>query len=504
VGCSGAEARRDPLVGKALNMANSEVHWHEGMFLRQHHFLTARQQMLRVLRLEVKWDLHHNWGLRSIQLNTDALANFRFAVSSIKARLRDGTSIEVPEDGPLPDLDLKPLLERHRKVTVFLGIPLLGSGRSNVSVDGPKDEARYYLATRSLEDENTGVNPQTITVRMLNLKLLLATSSQNLPGYETLPIARVEKSERAEATPQLDKTYFPPLLACDAWHDLQVGLLQNVYDRVGRKIEKLAKQAVTRGLSMEGRGQGDYLVFAQLRELNEAYATLRNLVFLEGVHPLASYQELCRLVGQLSVFDPSRRPPEIPLYNHDDLGGCFYRVKQYLDDLLSIVPEPDYQERPFIGNGLRMQVALERAWLESNSQIYIGVHSSLEPDDCVKLMMPGALDMKVGSSETVETIFRLGGKGLLFAHAPTPPQAFPRERGLTYFQIDPQTNRGEWEQVERTLTLAVRFNERLVTGNIDRQRDLSLRYGGMETTLRFTLYVGARSAAASTTAGNSP
>jgi type VI secretion system protein ImpJ len=270
---------------------------------------------------------------------------------------------------------------------------------------------------------------------------------------------------------------------------LQVGILQSVYDRIGRKIEKLANQAVSRGLTLEGYGHGESLIFAQLRELNEAYSTLANLAFLEGVHPLTAYLELCRIVGQLSVFSPARRPPVIPRYNHDDLGGCFYRVRRYLDELLSIVPEPEYHERPFIGTGLRMQVALERAWLEPSAQMFIAVQTSLDADECVRLMKPGQLDMKVGSSDRVETIFRMGNAGLQFSHAPNPPQALPRAVGLTYFQINRDVQQQEWQLVERSLTLAVRLNEELVTGAIDGQRILSLKSGSVETNLQLTLFV---------------
>ncbi len=365
-------------------MPSGEVHWHEGMFLRPHHFLTEHRRTLRLMQLDGKWDLHHNWGLRAIALNTEALSNFRFSVSSLKARLRDGTLIEVPEDGPLPELDLKPAFESNRKVKVHLGVPMFKSGQPNVAAERPAEGMRYFSKTLQLEDENVGVNPQPIAIRRLNLRLLLST--EDLSGYDALPIAQIEKSERAEATPQLDTTYIPPVLACDAWHELSVGVLQAIYDRIGRKIEKLAGQAVSRGLSLDSMAPGDALIFAQLRELNEAYATLTNIAFLEGVHPLAAYQELCRLVGQLSVFSPTRRPPAIPRYDHDDLGGCFHRLKNYLDDLLSIVPEPDYLERPFVGNGLRMQVSLERSWLDQKVQLYLGVRSPLDPEACVELM----------------------------------------------------------------------------------------------------------------------
>jgi type VI secretion system protein ImpJ len=471
-------------------MPNGEVHWHEGMFLRQHHFLTEHRQLVRLMQVDEKWTLHHNWGLRSIRLNTEALGNFRFAVSSLKARLRDGTLVEVPEDGPLPELDLNAALEGNRKVTVHLAVPVLHSGQSNVTEDSRADTVRYHLVTQQLEDENQGVNPQPITIRRLNLRLLLSTD--NLAGYETIPIARVEKSERAEATPQLDVTYIPPVLTCDAWHVLAVKILQETYDLIGRKIEKLAGQAVSRGLSLESTAAETVLIMAQLRELNEGYATLTNLAFVEGVHPLLAYQELCRLVGQLSVFGNTRRTPPIPRYNHDDLGGCFYRVKNYLDDLLLIVPDPDYQERSFVGHGLRMQVSMERAWLDQSAEMFIGVMSPLDADQCIDLLRQ--LDLKVGSSDRVETIYRMGDVGLKFSHVPERqlPSALPKDREkdkvLTYFQINREQQQNEWQFVEKSLTLAIRFNENRIVGNIDRQEVVTLRLSA-EMPFRFKLYV---------------
>jgi type VI secretion system protein ImpJ len=464
-------------------MPSGEVHWQEGMFLRQHHFLTEHRQMMRLTQLDGKWALHHNWGLRSITLNTEALGNFRFSVTGLEARLRDGTLIEVPTDGPLPELDLKPVLEQNRNVTVHLGVPVLKSSQANVSETGPSDGMRYYVINRQLEDENLGVNPQPIPIRRLNLKLLLSTD--NLAGYETLPIARIEKSERAAATPQLDATYFPPVLACDAWHDLSVGILQSVYDRIGRKIEKLAGQAISRGLSLDSTTPGDALIFAQLRELNEGWATLSSIAFVEGIHPLLAYQELSRLVGQLAIFkQESRRTPTIPRYDHDDLGRCFYQLKNYLDDLLSILPEPDYKELPFVGDGLQLKVELQRSWLDQNVQLFIGVRSPLEPDKCVELMGMGGIDMKVGSSDRIEKIYGLGDIGLRMVHVPGPrlPQALPREAGLTYFQINREQQQSEWQYVERSLTLAIRFNETKIVGNIDRQEVVNLR---LATDMRF-------------------
>lgn len=145
------------------------------------------------------------------------------------------------------------------------------------------------------------------------------------------------------------------------------------------------------------------------------------IAFTPGIPPLLAYTELCRLVGQLAIFDRSGRWPAIPPYDHDDLGGGFYRVKVYLDTLLDILPEPEYKERPFIGMGLRMQAAIEPTWLDPAWELYLGVRSEMDPDEMMRLLtVPGQLDMKVGSGDRVDAIYQLGQAGLRFEPVPKP------------------------------------------------------------------------------------
>jgi type VI secretion system protein ImpJ len=473
-------------------MAARAVHWYEGMFLRPHHFLAAQRHTSHLANLNEKWDQHYNWGLRSIELDRNALSNYRFVVRSLEARLRDGSLVSVPDDGVLPPLDLKDAFEPGKDLMVYLGLPVLKPGRANVANGGTTEGVRYVLDTLQMEDENTGVNPQPLKVRLLNLKLLL--SNQDLSGYEVIPIARVKRSARAEGTPEVDQTYFPPVLACDAWAPLGVGILQEIFDRVGTRVTKIAALVTSRNISVESQALGDARIIARLRVMNEAYALLSVLAFAEGIHPLRAYLELCRLVGQLSIFGATRRPPELARYDHDDLGGCFYRVKKYFDELIE-GDEPEYKELPFVGTGLRMQVSLEPSWLEPAWEMYIGVHSQLDSEECIRLLTPGQLDMKVGSSNRVDTIFRLGLAGLRFTHSPRPPRALPSIPGLVYFQINREAQESEWNHVEKELTLAIRLNEHLIAGNISGQRILSIRTGGQTTTVEFRLYVVPQSGA---------
>src|SRR5437763_1191275 len=106
-------------------MTARAVHWHDGMFLRPHHFQAAERHRAQAVQRSEKWHDHYNWGLRAIDLDRGALANFRLAVRSLHAVMPDGTAVSVPEDGQLPEVDLKPAFEQASALTVFLALPQL-------------------------------------------------------------------------------------------------------------------------------------------------------------------------------------------------------------------------------------------------------------------------------------------------------------------------------------------------------------------------------------------
>jgi type VI secretion system protein ImpJ len=467
-------------------MTARAVHWHEGMFLQPHHFQADHRYLTGRTHRALSWPVHHCWGLRSVEIDTDALTNSRLVVRSLEACLRDGTPISVPEDGVLPALDLKGLFEPGQPLMVYLALPVLNLGKSNVAGETPDPNARFRLDTHELEDENTGVNPQPIPVRLHNFRLLI--SGQDQTGFTTLPVVRLEKSALANAPPQIDAAYVPPVLACDAWPVLNAEILQSLFDRIGRKRERLASVFASRGGAIGGTDPAEAAATAHLRELNEAYAVLSVLAFSPGIPPLAAYTELCRLVGQLVIFDRTGRWPAIPPYDHDDLGGCFYRVKAYLDALLDILPEPEYKERAFVGMGLRLQVAVEATWLDPAWELFIGVRSEMDPDEVLRLLtVPGQLDMKVGSGDRVDAIFQLGQAGLRFESCPK-PGVLPDLAGQRYFRVSRQPEK-EWAQVLRSLTVAVRINETRVVGGLQGQRSVTVKVaGGQTNTMQFTLY----------------
>lgn len=313
-------------------MSGQAIHWYEGMFLRPQHFQATQRHLVEIAGRGDKWDLHYNWGLRAIELD---LSHHRLTIRRLKARLPGGTLVAVPEDGSLPEVDLKTALRRQPSVTAYLAVPRLQSSKANINPASSPNGARYLVDTQQLEDENTGLNSAPVEVRRLNLKLFLSSEA---PGeLEALPLARFTKADQPGARPQLDESYVPPLLACDAWQPLSEHRLGQLCRRLGKTLDVLAEQVITQNLTFDSQVPGSRQLLELLQVLNEAYASLSVTVAAEGIHPLTMYGELCRLVGRLAIFRAQRRVPELPKYDHGNLGACFGRIQQYVDDLLDSV-----------------------------------------------------------------------------------------------------------------------------------------------------------------------
>lgn len=470
-------------------MTPKPLHWHEGLFFRPHHLQAADRYTARLVDQNARFAQWYSWGYRVCDIDSQALAGFRFVVRAVEARFRDGTVVRLPDDAPVPERDLKPDFQGRSSLDLYLAIPTPRSGQPNVAAPGVTNPTRYRTARLKVPDENTGVNEQELSFRTPELKIL--TGDEDRSGYELLPIARLKRADRPEATPELDQKFIPPILACECSAVLRQEILQYVYARLNKKIEVVAGQVMSRGMGFDSHRAGDSLRMHQLDRMNAGYAVLGHTAFVPGIHPIDAFVELTRLVGQLSVFGDPPRPPAMPRYDHDDLGPAFWKLRELLDTLFNRIEEPAYEERPFVGSGLQMRVEMEPQWLESDWKMFIGVRSNVTPEECVRMLSkPERLGMKIGSSDRVETIFTKGQGGLQFKYAQTAPSTLPAAPDLTYFEVSRESGTNEWSHVQDRKTLAVRIQERdLVNKNIDGKRELTFKTGAQSTTFTFTLYL---------------
>jgi type VI secretion system protein ImpJ len=484
-------------------MRNPPVHWHEGLFLRPHHFQVADRHWDERLATAHAWDNPYRYGLYAFEFSREALANNQFEVYSLKARLRDGTLVDL-DAGRQPDrvdlreamrehgqvLDLAESFESERVVRVYLALPKLQVGRPNVGDE--EDEAgatrRFSESHLPVQDESYGGNEQEVRVRHLNARLMLST--QDLSGYEILPIAQLKRAGDEGVRPQLDDEYFPPIADLEAWPPLGKSIVRAIHDMIGQKIEVLAEQMTSRGVGFDSRHPGDLDRLLLLNELNGANAALQVLAFARGVHPYDAYVELCRTLGRLAVFSPERRLEELPNYDHEDLARIFRLVHLRFDRLLNTVRDYEFEQRFFVGVGMGLQVTLEPKWFNADWEWYIGVRKGdLSTAECMQLLSPGRLDWKFGSAQQVEILFKHRSEGLQLQLVERAVRALPAGDDWLFYQVS-RSDHPAWRDVQQTQTLAVRLRDSLIL-NQDRlqgERDLVVSVNGRPTPLQFALF----------------
>ncbi len=512
-------------------MRNPPVHWYEGVFLCPQHFQAAERNLLELQQTSEKWDHPFNYGLFSIQYSKEALANGQFQVHAIAARMRDGSLVSL-DAGQEPDrINLKPGLngnghangngagghangasnganghsdgldektqtatadlsdafEQQPVIRIYLATPKLKMGRANVAREDASN-ARFIESQLTLQDESCGGNEREIQVRNLNVRLMLSTD--DLAGYDLLPVAQVKRASEGEAVPQIDPGYIPPVISTEAWPGLGRDMVRAIYDVIGQKIDVLSQQVINRGIGFGSTDAGDLERLMMLTQLNASYGALSVLAFASCVHPFTAYYELCRVAGQLAVFSRERRPAQMPAYDHDDLYTIFHTVKEAITGYINAVRDYEFEQRWFAGSGMGMQVTLEPKWLHHGWQWYVGVNKGdLTHQQCSELLSAGELDWKFGSSRQVEILFQQRAQGLQLVPVDHAIRALPARKDWLYYEIS-RDDSAAWRDVQQTQTLALRLRDSLIVNReqLAGKRQIVVTRRGKSVPLEFALF----------------
>ena len=465
-------------------MASHSIFWGEGLFLRPHHFQRMEAQVHESLRLTELLSTPNSYGIYRVQVEQDSLANWRVALSFCHVRLMDGTQIRFPEDCHLVAVTIPRSAFRNSesRVKVYVGVSELRRGINNCSsTDNGLPPTRYVGHEEEVEDENLAANPQHMKFRKLNPQILIGDDA--VRGFDAVPIFQLRLGSSAEAPPQIDLDYIPPLLAQEAWPPL-VSLIRSISDRLGAAADQLARQMIDRGVAFASGHKEDLERILHLHAVNAALGGIAWLPTSRGIHPFMLYTELSRAVGHLAIFKNARKMPELPVYDHDNLALCFNTLRRLLE--VEDPKEEPYVRIPFSAQGLQMSVRLLPEWLAMTWSFYVGVEASLKSSRVTELLSEKELGMKVGSTEEVDNIYRFGRRGVRFMPVGDAPRAFPRAN-WHYFRVD----RDEaWGSVERSLNLGIRFNERMVVKQVNGENriDITDRETGALASMAFSLF----------------
>ena len=426
-----------------------EVHWSEGMFLRPQHFQMFSRQLGGMVGTLWRRTQPFLWGFSDLEVAEDALEAFSFRLRRCEGVLRDGTWVQLPANLRVDPRDFKEALNASDgRLPVYLAVPVLREGEPNTaSPEGGADGADRRYRTEPVEatDENLGGPARPIEVRRLNGRFLFGNESRE--GYETLPVAVVQRAGHGANAPVLSAEFIPPLLQVSAWPALS-RIAEGILHRVEAKHRFLRAEVAEGRLVLDSQGTGGWQPVFKLQVVGSFLQVLRQLAGSPGIHPFHLYVELARLAGELSIFEDEGELA-VPLYDHDRLGACYHEIAFILERLL---------ERILSGRFVRVDFTLERdvqvarlrdEWLAREAEIYLCIESDL-PDSQVLGRIETA---KIGASADLPLLKQRRLFGLDIDLLKRTPGGLPARDDYHYFTIAKEGP--YWEAVARNREMAI-------------------------------------------------
>ncbi|MFV0334209.1 MAG: type VI secretion system baseplate subunit TssK [Tropicimonas sp.] len=422
----------------------NRVAWTEGMFLRVQHFQQADRWTDRFVRDRTEPLSPYPWGLSEIAVDRAALGIGRFALTSVRGILPDGTPFSAPEQCDLPAP--VQLAEGASNRVVYLALPTRRPGAPEFAPEDGTAPARMTRSDYDADDANADT-AFTAPISVGRLALSLKLDSDERAGFETLPVARIVET-RSDLSVVLDEDMIPPALAMTANPRLS-GYLTEILGLVRHRAAAIARRAGDP--SLRGSAEiGDYLM---LQALNRASPGLAHLSAQAArIHPETAYRALVSLAGELSTFTAADHlPAELPDYTHLDPAATFDPVMDDLRRSLSAVLDQSavlipLEERR---HGVRVGM-LADAGIKAGGGLVLAVRAEMAQEQ-LRRMLPNQI--KVGPVERISELVNVALPGVQVRPMPVAPRQLPFRAGTVYFELG--TEGDIWRAMVASGTIAI-------------------------------------------------
>lgn len=420
--------------------------WTEGLLVRPQHFQQLDRWIEHLIEGRVAGVRHSNWGLRSLTLDKELLPLGKIAIASLTAVLPDGTVLDLPSQGALPEPRSAP--PTLRNALIKIAVPVRARDGAETSND-PAAVRRFERVDQPVRNSTSPERPATVVkVGRLNVRILFEGEGED--DFVTLPIARLREVEPAGAV-SLAQSYIPPSLDFHAAERL-VEIVNEIRSLLKSRADALAARSDSSRMAAESAGLVDLLTLAIINGQEvffDHFATVR------GVHPVEVFQAMLQLAGQLSTFAGNRRKPaDLPVYRHDDIEGCVTPLLGRLREFLAVVLERnavplELQQR---GYGILTSIITDRSLFQDSRFVLTAVASI--PAETLRSQLP--TQMKIGSVEQIRDLVNLQLPGIPMRALPVAPPELPFLQNGVYFELDQSVEL--WRNLTRSAAFAMHLS----------------------------------------------
>ena len=429
------------------------VMWLEGMFLRPQHFQQQDRHWATALAERAAMAQPFHWGFSTLGIDEAALKAGRVTLSRCVGGFPDGglfafpgeiagaPSVEVPKDTTNATVHLiAPELSRESRI---------GARRGQ---DGTVPGTRYVVEDGSVRDAmSDGAQPVEIETGASNARLEIDAADR--PGFVKLPVARI-KEMGADRNVVLDHDFIPTVTRADAAPTL-LGLVEEIASLLSARADGIARILAQAG----GSGESVPADFLLLRVANAKGALFAEMREARVHHPEVIYRAAVELAAELVTFTStgSRRAPNFPRYDHDDIGACFAPVMETIRNALADLGERKAAEIPlkYSKAGVYFGPIADGEVVKSGRLVIIA-RAAMDEDE-FRTRFPR--QVTVGSMDEIRDFIAAADRSVRVRALSMKPTELPPLAGWTYFEID--RNSAAFKGIEKNRSIAIHSGENL-------------------------------------------
>ncbi|HTQ12029.1 MAG TPA: type VI secretion system baseplate subunit TssK, partial [Fimbriimonadaceae bacterium] len=176
----------------------------------------------------------------------------------------------------------------------------------------------------------------------------------------------------------------------------------------------------------------DIPAFWLLYTINTALPEFRHFFESRGGHPEALFHAMLSLAGSLTTFSTKVHPRDFPVYDHDNLGPCFFEITHTLEMLAEKIVASRYIKVDFKIREDLLVAELAPEWLAPETEVYLLIESELDEKD-----VKGRIEvMKLGTVADIPLLKQRRLFGLDVEMLKRVPSGLPAREDYFYFSIE--------------------------------------------------------------------
>ena len=423
------------------------VIWAKGTVLNPQHLQIQDRFLVDSLQFQLQALNFRPWGFQRLRIDQQALATGTITLSEASGIFSDGLLFDMPESDPAPSP--RAIGDRfapdQETLAVYLAIPHYREQGLNVA-NGIRDvEARYRAEVAMMRDDNTGQSERPVMLARKNFRILVEGESQE--GISVMQIANIRKTPAGVF--QMDPHFVAPMLDLSA-SDYLLSIARRLVEILSAKSSTLSGSRRQKNQSLADFTASDIASFWLLYTINTAFPTISHLFETRGGHPEALFSAMLQLAGSLTTFSQKVHPRDLPVYDHENLGGCFSDLDEKLRFLLETVVPSNFVSLPLkLVSPNIYATSIDKDEYLRNTRMYLAVCADAGQADIIGR---GPQLVKICSGDHIELLVQRALAGVPLIHSVSPPSAIPLKLNYQYFSLS--QSGGPWETIVRARNLA--------------------------------------------------